>query len=376
MSTIISNPSKIPVDNVVLLAGAGSSCHLGLPTLEDLLRRATLGNDDVADRIRRIRASIEALPTRFRPAVFEELIARTQDYLRTTYMIRTDPTYRREMGQPPYEVDNGALEWKWKQALTRCYRVLLDEYGPARIDYRSESFSVTIDLLEALAKHNNGELHVYTTNYDCSFQVLASHCQTLEFLTHIDNVKGTFSDAWYSGKPEPSIHVPRVYIHRLHGCIAWFNVSDPMAGGSMIREVHGAGGILEIVDDDFLHQMCIKLISDQLVGTNPAFSSAFDEFSNHLRKTAMLFVWGYSFRDLEVITAINHAFSERSSPLPIIYLDPFLKEETARDRIQYTLLKRPVPPSVHFNPRPIDWAAPDGLNNLVSKTMNGINTYR
>jgi hypothetical protein len=149
-------------------------------------------------------------------------------------------------------------------------------------------------------------------------------------------------------------------------------VSDPLAGGSIIREVYGAGDNLEIIDSDFLHQMCIKLISSQLVGTNRAFSTAFDEFSSHLRRAAILFVWGYSFRDLGVVTAINHAFSERSNPLPILYLDPFLKEKVARDRIEETLLKGLVAPSPAFHPKSIDWAAPDGLDRLVAKTLETI----
>jgi hypothetical protein len=279
------------------------------------------------------------------------------------------------MGQIPYDVDNCSLEWKWKQALTKCYRILLEEYGPNRINSESKQFAVTVDLLAKLAQRNGGNIHIYTTNYDCSFQVLATNCDKLKFLTHIDDKTGRFTDTWHHGNQTNLLKLPRVYIHRLHGCIAWFNVSDPAVGGSVIREVYGAGSNLEIVDDDFLHQMCIKLISSQLVGTNQAFASAFDEFCSHLRVAQILLIWGYSFRDLEVVRAINHAFSERSSTLPIFYIDPFLSESLARDRIEFTLLTAPVPPSPGFMPKMIDWTTPDGLDNLVPKVMKTLNKY-
>ena len=145
-----------------------------------------------------------------------------------------------------------------------------------------------------------------------------------------------------------------------------------LASASIVKEVYGAGSDLEIKDDDFLDQMCIKLIASQLVGTNPAFASAFDEFCGHLRTTELLLVWGYSFRDLEVVRAISHAFSERQLPLRVIYLDPFLSEATARDTIERTLLAAPIQTAADFRPKRITWTPPDGLDSLVPAIMRAI----
>ena len=141
---------------IVLLAGAGSSCHIGLPTLDDLLKRAVIGEDEEADRIRHTREAIEAQPSRFRPAVFEELIVRLKYYLATAQMLRTDHTFRRETGQLPHDIDHGNLERKWKRALVRCYRILLSEYGPSKIDPKSKEFGATVQILRALAAINGG----------------------------------------------------------------------------------------------------------------------------------------------------------------------------------------------------------------------------
>src|SRR6185295_18124654 len=252
-------------------------------------------------------------PTRFRPAVFEELIVRIKHYLAAAHMLRTDYTFRREIGQLPYDVDSGCVERKWKEALTRCYRILLGEYGPNRIDAASKEFLITNKRFGTLAECNGGDFNVYTTNYDCSFQVLAANSTNLAFMTHIDSDNGRFTERWHPGNPVVTPETRKIYVHRLHGCIGWFNISLAPDPGSIIKEVYGAGADLDIQDDDFLDLMCIKLLQSQLVGTNPAFASAFDEFCSDLRSVKTLLVWGFSFRDLEVVRAINHSFSERQT---------------------------------------------------------------
>src|SRR6266849_1766463 len=103
---------------------------------------------------------------------------------------------------------------------------------------------------------------------------MASRCNRLSFFSHIDNVKGTFREAaWYPTRHDlAKANNPRIYIHRLHGCVAWFTQEEPYG----IREVYGSGGDLEIIDEDLLHKMCIKLITTQEIGKNVAFLSAYE----------------------------------------------------------------------------------------------------
>jgi len=262
--------------DVVLLVGAGVSNYLGLSTLDDLLQQAILGSDDVANRIQRVRNAIEAAPRLFR-AVFEEMISRLRYYLDVAEVLRQDFTFNGELGAVPTEVNNGALRRKWWDALTRCYRILLNEFGPGKIDKESIEFRTVLKLVDELAKINSGQLHIYTTNYDCSFQMLASHCKSLAFLTHIDNQNGHFMKGWYKANPKlPEQGQPPVFVHRFHGCVAWFTGERWPFG--VIEEAYGAGGNLVIENDSYLHSMGIKLTSAQSIGTNPAFALAFEEF--------------------------------------------------------------------------------------------------
>jgi hypothetical protein len=363
------SPEPVAPGKVILLAGAGASVHLKLPTLEDLMEAAVLGNDIVADRIRDTRDAIQAAPQRRTKAIFEELIVQLRYYLKMAETLRFDYLFKKEFGEMPSEVKNGAFAQKWKDALTRCYRVLLTHYGPAEIAKRKDSaeFKTTLQLLKELAGLNGGTLHVFTTNYDCSYQVLASNCQDISFMTHIDNKHGRFSDNWFSARPDlDDSELPKVYVHRLHGCVGWFT-----SEGGLTEEQYGSGSDLEVIDDNKLPTMCLKLVASQLVGTNQVFISAFEELCDHLREVDVLLVWGYSFRDLEVLRVINQAFSQRRS-FPVLFVDPYLDEKTALGHIRSSLHDAPVPLDLRFRPKKIPWITNDGHRQLITAVIESL----
>jgi hypothetical protein len=354
--------------DIILLAGAGASTLLGYSSLDAFLRRATQSSpdDEITSIILDTRRSIEADPQRATGAIFEELVARLKEYLRVGTLLRLDPCIRRVIGQLPQEVNNGTFEWKWKQALSRCYRALLEEYGPSRVNTGSAEFKLVVEVLVRLCGLNSGHLHVYTTNYDCSYQVLASACEELTLLTHIDNTNGKFSDYWSYSRPECQDRgLPEVFIHRLHGCIAWFTGDEGKAS-----EVFGAGKSLHVWDDDVLHRMCIKLVSSQQIGSNAAFQCAFEEFSEHLVQAKALLIWGISFRDMEVLRAINSAFYARPAPLPVYYVNPFIDPYDALGRIQRTLAPAPIALSPQFIPKQIDCLPQHFESQLVDRMIS------
>jgi hypothetical protein len=116
--------------------------------------------------------------------------------------------------------------------------------------------------------------------------------------------------------------------------------------------------------------MCIKLIAAQMIGANPVFATAFEEFSRHLRTCSSLFVWGYSFRDIEVLRLINHAVSTRPAPLRIVYLDPYLPEDVVIQNIRRTFQSIPIQVAPELRPHRIDWRPPQGYPQLVRSVVN------
>jgi hypothetical protein len=354
--------------DIVLLVGAGASCYLGLPSLDMMLRDPDLFDRNTGEGrlIQETINIIEAL--RIRNAVFEEIIARLREYQEIAFKLRTDHLFSKEIGHLPNDVITGFFELKWKRALTECYRIMLKEYGPQKIDKKLEEYQTTLYFLEELAKLNSGCLHVYTTNYDCSFQVFASELNNLSFLTHINNTDGRFGERWYFANLNRQVpDLFRIYTHRLHGCIAWFHDNrNPYH----IEEQYGAGDNLEITDDEKLHRMAIKLVTSQAIGINPAFLLSFNELAYHLRTAKALIIWGYSFRDLEVLRTINNAFHIRKKPFPIYSLNPFLGDNEIISNIRWSLRDAPVEISPHFKPKKIDWRPDDGNKKLVERTID------
>src|SRR6266849_2436582 len=160
---------------VVLLVGAGASGYLGLPTLDNVLNSVAAPASDPAIHLMvKTRRAIEGQLQRINVAVFEELIARLKYYLQITDSLMTDQTFTGEVGQLSSDVSTGVFARKWKDALTKCYRLFIAEYGPDKIKYDTPEFNTTIELYRKLAELNFGQLHIYTTNYDCSYQLMAS----------------------------------------------------------------------------------------------------------------------------------------------------------------------------------------------------------
>ena len=352
----------------VLLAGAGASCAMGYPLLDDVLSQAIIVDENISELIYKVRKSIKV--EKIKTAAFEEVIAKIKECINAVCLLRTYPVLRDEASQMPQDIINGDLETKFQEALTNCYRILVQQYGPDVINKNSSEFLFLEQLFEVLSKEKK-MLHIYTTNYDCSFQVLSSNCNNISFFSHIHNEKGTFSESWYNSRKKiGDTNLPQIYIHRLHGCVTWFNVKDNAGGSGDTIEKYGSGGGGEKlkIEDDELHTMCIKLVASQLLGTNRVFASAFEEFSHHLKKIKLLLVWGYSFRDLEVTRQINDALSSRKDdPFKIYYIDPFLDNTDAKENIRKTLKNAPIEMSENFIPIQIKWTIYDGRDDLIRK---------
>jgi hypothetical protein len=356
----------------IFLAGAGASCDIGYPTLDNLMSQAIIGNDEIADLIRRVRDSINV--RKYGTAVFEEMIVKIKDYIRISTLLRNDFVLREEINQISNDIVHGKVEMKFSDALNRCYDILVKSYGPHRININNKEFDSLFKLFIEIGVKVSA-FHIYTTNYDCTYQVLASNCNGISFMSHINNQNGDFQEmAWYNIRKDLiDKGLPEVYIHRLHGCVAWFNSIEADGGAGCTYEKLGSGGDKEMeISSDELSTMCIKLVASQLLGTNRTFASAFDEFSHHLRTINTLIVWGYSFRDLEVTRQINQALYSREKPFKIYYIDPFLTEYAAKNNIWKTLRNAPIQISENFEPQQIRWTPLDGRKQLIFRLLKVI----
>ncbi len=298
-------------------------------------------------------------------AIFEDTVSQLKSYLEIATTLETDSALQATIGQLPACVLDGSLGTKIRQGLASCYRSLVTEYGPQKINVECAEFSAMAELLRNLAIFNGGRLDVYTTNYDCALQAFSSRCDFLSFFTHIDNETGEFSNSWFRARPALKGSLPQIYDHRLHGCIAWYAHSQPDG----VKEVYGCGEKLEINDDNFLQRMVVKLNGNQEIGKQNVFLRAYQEFYSHLHDATALVIWGSSFRDLEILRAINSACLFRPTPLPIFYVNPDLSQESVQDAIRTRLRAVPMPLAKTFNPERIAWEKAQGTRVLTDMLL-------
>ncbi|CAN2043951.1 hypothetical protein GMMP1_1230006 [Candidatus Magnetomoraceae bacterium gMMP-1] len=359
-------------NDIVLLAGFGVSKFLGLPNVRHLLKASMeyLQKDlegrkeknPIYSVVENTYKEIGGKQGQSTFADFEKLITKLKSYIDIATILRKDPVINKELCDQLYSLNTKGFERKLKLALNECYRVLFKEFGLDMINTNSQEFSKALELFEKLSKLNFDTLHIYTTSHDCSYQAFANHCPSMAFLTHIDKSKNRYSDNWYFCMPEKiTTGLPWIYVHRLHGCVAWFTDED-----NQIMEQCN----FHKINDKMLRKMCISNISSQERETNKGFSSAFKELQEHLLSAKALVVWGYSFKDLEVLRAINNSLNNREKPFSIYYINPYLEEARVNKNIENCLKSAPVRLSKHFKPKQIELKPQSFISSLVNVTIN------
>lgn len=353
---------------IVLLTGAGASAFVGLPTLENIakeIKTSLIG--EVGEVIQKTWDSVSAF---FGDgATFEQVLGRLQFYHESAKLLEEDDIFQEHFGTIPQNVRAGHFKRFWKNAIIGCYRALLDNFGPSQIQDDLPELTTTMDIFKSLACYNNNKLHIFTTNYDCSYNLLANKSTDISFVSHIMPEEGTFHDTWYYRNANLSNKdLPAVYIHRLHGCIAWFRQQYTPYG---LVEVYSRQNNIPIDNDETLSNMCIKLVSSEEIGPNPAFRLAFNEFYDLLRSCRILLVWGHGFRDVEVLRTIHNAIEARGAPLHILYIDPYVEPDKAGQRIRDTLTHTILGSPREIQPQRIEWVIRDGrkllLTNIIGK---------
>jgi hypothetical protein len=360
---------KLKASRVILLTGAGSSSLVGLKSLKSIVD----GIQGVQVPLDNQNPAIELVKDTWKvikgqegdKATLELLLARLRLYSQVADIIKTDHVFSEELRVNLPHVVSGQFKAKWESALAYCFRLMVDNYGPHRVQVNSGGYNLIHDMLRLLARANGGNLHLFTTNYDCLINVLAASLADINFLSHINNEDGKFDSGWFVvNKDTYKKRNPNVYIHRLHGCIAWF--SDPRSPYG-VHEVYGSAKNLIIEDQAKLNQMAIKLIAEEKIGNVPAFSLAFQEYCRELEGCEVLLVWGHSFRDLELLRCmISVAVNRKTKPYRIRSIDPYLSREQVIENIRSTVAGVPAVSSAVIRPENLGWVMQDGFEALLT----------
>ena len=352
---------------IILLTGAGFSSLVGYKTLSAIVNaldgvHLPLNSD--SPEIELIRETWKIIKgQKGDKATLEDLLGRLKYYTEVAELIKGDHIFSGELRANLPHVISGQFKRKWENALNYCFRLMLENYGPEKAQTNADGYDLIQEVLTMVAKSNGGNLHLFTTNYDCGLNVMAANSKTTNFYSHINNKDGAYENKWYL--VTESAHRkenPNLYLHRLHGCVGWF--FDPRFPYG-IHEIYGSGQSLSIDDPNKLNQMAIKLVSDEKIGNIPAFSLAFQELSEVIMKCEKILVWGHSFRDREVLRCmITVAEKRKGRSFQIYYVDPYLDEKVARGNIRNTIIEVPGISHNILKPIRINWVVQDGYAML------------
>jgi len=395
---IIESKHKLKAAKILLLTGAGASQDFGYSTAQNLIwdeefksQNALTENQVESSRAKTVAELLEMkwLIEKVRQIlrvknngddpIFEAIIMQLTRYKDIANAHNVDyllsQLYQPDTAQ---RVKNRSIEKKLTDALTKCYEILLKNYGPQIINKNNPTLQNLPLIFKDLAGFNSDNyLDIYTTNYDCSYQVLGSRSNNVAFYSHINAIEkqpGLFiEDKWFRSRNDLNDEkLPKVFIHRLHGCVAWFDSRRVEGGAGFSYEKNGAdasANLFEGITEPELNEMCVKLIATPLLGINRVFASAFEEFSEQLKSVEKLIVWGYSFRDLEVTRQINAALDSRereNNPLSVYYIDKYMPIDDAFQNIRKALQGAPVSPSKNLESRlhRIPWHPGEGMKKL------------
>jgi len=362
------------MSKIVLLTGAGCSAAAGMLTLKNVIEGIQIPFDSRNPSLQTILDTWKSVQAQrgIDDATLEDLIGVLKTYSQVTDMIRNNPVFGKELEVDRHpRITNGQFKMVWENALAYCLRLVLDTYGPHRVETGSEGFKTIHDVIKSLAIRNGGPIDLFTTNYDCLLNVMATLSNDLTFCTHIHNERGTFAADWFvSNTAGFNKKNPKVHVHRLHGCVAWVAESSAPYG---VREIFGAGDAtkkkLTINDQATLNQMAIKLLGDDL-GQIPAFALAFEELCNALSRCETLLVWGHSFRDEELLRNIIRVAEKRHQhPFQVWYIDAYLKIDNVKENMEKTLKNViAVDPSILYpliRMLECEWKSPDPYADLA-----------
>ena len=191
-------------------------------------------------------------------------------------------------------------------------------------------------LYEDLASLNSRSkpfLPVFTTNYDLLIEDLFDESRTPVRVPLSNGIPGRVrgGETWS----------PRAYddvgiqLHRLHGCVAWFNRTPGQADATVAFDRP------ERLDGDLLQRLCVMFPGRELqIGRNP-HGFAFRRFYSHLLRCRRVVFVGFSFRDDDVMQILLAANAARREALQIIILDPRIEAAEVITNLNGAALRSP-----------------------------------
>jgi hypothetical protein len=287
--------------NIGFFFGAGTSCALGIPNVEQLTIgiEAKLSGENLAN-FKLIRTDLSTIITT-RNVNIEDILNQIRRIRELTG--ETAKTYEGVSGEKAKVLD--------REICTIIYDLIAEKEKPANID-NTKKFFAWLSLL-----NRDFSKEVFTTNYDLIIEksLEASH------IPYFDGFVGSYEPFFWQESIDQFVAKNDltqnwIRLWKIHGSLSWFWKQDPKTNAQKIIRV---GKIENVVDDD--NELVIYPSKEKYDSSKKQpFIAYFDRLKNYLLSGELLFVFtGYSFSDQHINEIIFNCLRQNNRLTALVF---------------------------------------------------------
>jgi len=292
--------------NIGFFFGAGTSCALGIPNVEqltDLTRTALVS--DFAKTFKLVEADLTATITT-RKVNIEDILNQIRRIRELT--VETSKKYEGVSGEEAKKLD--------KEICTTIYEVILGKEKTAKLESTKKFFAWLSILNRDFSKE------VFTTNYDLVIEKsLEASC-----IPYFDGFVGSYEPFFWPesidklvGKGDLTQNWIRLW--KIHGSLSWFWKQDDKNKATQIVRIGRIENIKAEKNELVIYPSKEKYDSSR----KQPFIAYFDRFKNYLLSGELLFIFtGYSFSDQHINEIIFNCLRQNNRLSAVVF---FFKDE-------------------------------------------------
>lgn len=292
--------------NIGFFFGAGTSCALGIPNIEQLttgVETALAG--DFLKHFSAIKADLTNALSPRKPNV-EDILNQIRR-IREITCEKSDRNYQDICGQSAKKLD--------KEICTNIYNLILDKEKTVNLDITKKFFAWLNILNRDFAKE------VFTTNYD----LVIEKSLELSEIPYFDGFVGAYEPFFWQDSidrivNEGDLTQNWIRLWKIHGSLSWFWNEDSKTKTPKIKRIGKIDNIKSADNELVIYPSKEKYDSSR----KQPFIAYFDRLKKYLMSGELLFIFsGYSFSDQHINEIILNSLRQnnRLSIMVFLYKD-------------------------------------------------------
>jgi len=334
---------SVRLPKIIVVAGAGFSAPLGYSTLYDfesaITRYAPTAKPHERKALERLFLQIKrSLVAKGEFTDIEAIMAELSKYVELWDNLRKDHFLKQEfLSTVGDRFRFSAFAQHAIQARSIVDKFMGEHYGQFSDD--EEAMASVFGFLEELTNLNGGVLDFFTTNYDVGLEGIWNSVPTkMKLITGaIKRRDGTVR--WDPSRLDVMKDQRKgVYVHRLHGCVRWYE--DSGANDSRDRLCNVVSVSINSEDRPEDRQPCVMYPGRKLRGSQSPFVEGLTNLRGMLGRVEQCIIIGTSFRDDDILECLIKANDGRERPLKLIIINTANVKERFNTRVQQVIANR------------------------------------